>query len=404
MSHCWLDGVDESGFSLVNLPFGVMLVGDAQHVCTRVGDHVLDLHRCARAGILDHALLEPLLAPRLNALMAVEPTHRTSLRHELVQLLTNRERKPSVLPLLSPADAVTLVLPFDVADYVDFYSSEQHAKNVRDIFGEGAPYLPEHWHHMPIAYHGRAGTVVVSGTPIRRPHGQMRRSDQTSPVFGTSRRLDIEAEVGFVVGRPSTMGTPLRPEQFSDHVFGVVLVNDWSARDLQAWESVPLGPFLAKSFATSISPWVVPLDALRAARKPLRTQSPAVLPYLHDIESWCLDLSLEVRLNGELIAEPPFATHYWSPGQQLAHLTVGGAPVRNGDLFASGTVTGPQPDERGSLLELTWGGREPLTLTDGSQRTFLEDGDTVSITATAPDIAGGRLTLGEGVGRVGPSE
>ena len=181
-------------------------------------------------------------------------------------------------------------------------------------------------------------------------------------------------------------------EAFSDHVFGVVLVNDWSARDLQAWESVPLGPFLGKSFATSVSPWVVPLDALQKARKPIRTQSPAVLPYLHDVESWCLDLALEVRVNGTLISEPPFATHYWSPGQQLAHLTVNGASLRTGDLFASGTVTGPGRRERGSLLELTWGGREPLTLDDGSERTFLEDGDVVSISATAPDAAGGRLT------------
>ena len=326
------------------------------------------------------------------------------MRQRITELLSDAQFSAEVQPFVSNADDAALVMPFDVADYVDFYSSEQHAKNVSDIFGAdpsaGTPYLPEHWRHMPIAYHGRAGTVVVSGTPVRRPYGQRRPKGERLPVYGPSRRLDIEAEVGFVVGSPSVHGEPVPAESFADHVFGVVLVNDWSARDLQAWESVPLGPFLGKSFATSISPWVVPLDALRAARKPIRTQSPAVLPYLHDIESWCLDLSLEVRLNGSLISRPPFATQYWSPGQQLAHLTVNGASLRTGDLFASGTVTGPERDERGSLLELTWGGREPLTLEDGSERTFLEDGDTVAISATAPGPSGGRVSLGDVVGQV----
>ena len=404
MSHCWLRGVDGSGFSLANLPLGVADVQGTGHVCVRLGDHVLDLHLAAADDHFEAPLVDALLQPRINELMELGRAKWSSLRQRIVQLLTDADQRAAVEPHLVPANALSMLMPFEVADYVDFYSSEHHAKNVSEIFGPDAPYLPEHWHHMPIAYHGRAGTVVPSGTPIRRPHGQRRPSDQINPTYGPSRRLDIEAEVGFVVGSPSSLGHPLRPDEFEEHVFGVVLVNDWSARDLQAWESTPLGPFLGKSFATSISPWVVPLDALRAARRPIRTQSPAVLPYLHDVESWCLDVSIEIRLNGTLISAPPFSSHYWSPGQQLAHLTSNGAALRPGDLLASGTVTGPGRRERGSLLELTWGGREPLSLDDGTERAFLEDGDVVSITASAPDTAGGRLTFGEVVGRIEASE
>jgi fumarylacetoacetase len=404
MTHCWVDGVDDSGFSLANVPLGVANVEGARHVCARVGDHVFDLHSASARNLFDASLNNPLSQPSLNSLMQEGRESWSSLRLRIIELLSDADHRAAVEPHLRSVSETSMLMPLDVADYVDFYSSEQHARNVSDIFGPDAPYLPENWHHMPIAYHGRAGTVVVSDTTIRRPHGQRRRRDDVNPTYGPSLRLDIEAEVGFVVGTPSSLGQPLRPDELEEHVFGVVLVNDWSARDLQAWESVPLGPFLGKSFATSISPWVVPLEALRAARRPIRTQSPAVLPYLHDIESWCLDLRLQIRLNGTLVSEPPFATHYWSPGQQLAHLTANGAALRTGDLFASGTVTGPGRRERGSLLELTWGGREPLTLDDGTERTFLEDGDVVTITATAPDSAGGRLTFGEVVGRVEPND
>ncbi len=404
MTGAWLAGVDGSPFSLANLPYGVARVGNQGHLCTRVGDHILDLNAVASVGLFERANVALLTAPTLNPLMAAGRLVWQSVRQRLIELLSNRQHSAEICKHLLPADAGLLLLPFDVADYVDFYSSEQHAKNVSDIFGPDTRYLPEHWRHMPIAYHGRAGTVVPSGTPIRRPRGQRRLKDASLPTHGPSRRLDIEAEVGFVVGTPSVLGEPVGGEGFADHVFGALLVNDWSARDLQAWESVPLGPFLGKSFATSISPWIVPLDALQAARKPIRTQSPAVLPYLHDSESWCLDLTLEIRLNGSLISKPPFATHYWSPGQQLAHLTVNGACLRTGDLYASGTVTGAGRHERGSLLELSWGGREPLTLDDGTERTFLEDGDIVSISASAPDNVGGRLDMGEVVGRVVPSD
>jgi fumarylacetoacetase len=239
---------------------------------------------------------------------------------------------------------------------------------------------------------------------VVRPSGQRKAPTDDAPTFGPSQRLDIEAEVGFVVGTPSELGHPVPLSAFPEHVFGVCLVNDWSARDLQAWEYVPLGPFLGKSFLTSVSPWVVPLAALEAARVAPPARQPQPLPYLDDTgEPWGLDLTLEVRLNGELVSCPPFGSLYWTPAQQLAHMTVNGASLRTGDLYASGTVSGPQRDQRGSFIELSWGGTEPLTLSDGSTRTFLEDGDVVTITATAPGPDGARIAFGEVTGRIEPT-
>jgi fumarylacetoacetase len=298
---------------------------------------------------------------------------------------------------------VALHLPFTVADYVDFYCSLDHASNVGRIFRPDADPLLPNWRHLPIGYHGRAGTVVVSGTPVVRPCGQRRPPGAEAPTFGPSVRLDIEAEVGFVVGVGSRLGEPVPLEAFADHVFGVVLLNDWSARDIQAWEYQPLGPFLGKSFATSISPWVVPLEALDAARLVGPTQDPAPLSYLRRAEPWALDLSIEVALNGTVVSRPPFAGMYWTPDQMLAHMTVNGASTRTGDLYASGTVSGPDPSQRGSLIELTWNGSEPLALADGEKRSFLEDGDTVTISATAPAADGTRLSLGDVTGTILPA-
>ena len=257
------------------------------------------------------------------------------------------------------------------------------------------------WKYLPVGYHGRSGTVVLSGTPVPRPLGQ--RPADGAPTFGPSQRLDFEAEVGFVVGVGSPPGSPIGVDQFADHVFGVFLVNDWSARDIQAWESRPLGPFLAKSFATSISPWIVPLEALAHARVRPPRQDPEPLPYLAGPGQTGFDLALEIRLNGQVVSRPSFATMYWTPAQMLAHLTVNGASTRTGDLFASGTVSGPDRGQRGCLLELSWGGAEPVKLPDGSVRSFLEDGDEVTITATAPAAGGGRLGFGEVTGRILPA-
>ncbi len=247
--------------------------------------------------------------------------------------------------------------------------------------------------------------MVVSGTPVSRPQGQRKAPADAAPSFGPTRRLDIEAEVGFVVGAPSVLGEPVTLDRFDEHVFGVCLVNDWSARDIQAWEYVPLGPFLGKSFATSVSPWIVPLAALEHARVTPPTRDVELLPYLDDRAGdrpWGLDLALEVRLNGHQVSRPPFASMYWTAAQQLAHMTVNGASLRTGDLFASGTVSGPEPETRGALIELTWNGENPLKLPDGTTRTFLEDGDEVTITATAPGPDGTVIGFGEVAGRVTP--
>ncbi|MGH8917168.1 MAG: fumarylacetoacetate hydrolase family protein, partial [Actinomycetes bacterium] len=323
------------------------------------------------------------------------------IQAELTRWLADDRHADVLTPLLAPVTEVTMRLPFTVADYVDFYSCEQHATNVGRIFRPGQPSLPPNWRHLPMGYHGRAGTIVVSETTIIRPSGQRRLPDG-AVTFGPSTALDFEAEVAFVVGTPSTLGQPVSLAGFADHVFGVCLLNDWSARDIQAFEYVPLGPLLGKSFATSVAAWVVPLDALSAARIRPPTRDPRPLPYLDDTdtEPWALDLTLEVRLNGYPISRPPFAGMYWTGAQQLAHLTANGAALRTGDLFASGTVSGIRPDQWGSLLELSWNGKQPLTLPDGTTRSFLADGDEVSITATAPGPHGSVLKLGKVSGRI----
>ena len=394
----------DSPYGLDHLPFGVFSTpGESPRVGVRVGDQVLDVAPVAAADGLP--ISGALAQPTLNALLGAGREHWDGVRDWLVDLLTQDANAELVGAHLVPLDDVTLHLPLEVADYVDFYASEHHATNVGRIFRPDGEALTPNWKHLPIGYHGRAGTVVVSGTDVVRPTGQRKTPAEATPTFGPSIRLDIEAEVGFVVGTPSAMGDRVGVEGFDDHVFGVVLLNDWSARDIQAWEYVPLGPFLGKSFATSVSAWVTPLAALSAARIPLPQQHPEPLDYLRASDSglFGLDLALEVELNGQVIARPPYRTLYWSPAQMLAHLTVNGASLRTGDLFASGTVSGTERDERGSLLELTWNGTEPVELADGTTRGFLEDGDTVVLRATAPASAGGRLALGEVRGTIRPA-
>jgi fumarylacetoacetase len=327
----------------------------------------------------------------------------TTVRQRITELLTDSRHQPVVEPLLIPLAEVVLRMPFQVADYADFYSSEYHAGNVGRMFRPDQPPLLPNWKRLPVGYHGRAGTVVVSDTPILRPCGQHRPRGAEEPVYGPSTRLDIEAEVGFVVGVGSELGSQVPTDAYPDHVFGIVLLNDWSARDIQAWEYQPLGPFLGKSFATSISPWVVPLDALVAARVPAPEQDPAPLPYLKESERYGYDLRLTITWNGTTVAEPPFAGMYWTAAQQLAHLTVNGASLRTGDLYASGTVSGPEKRHRGCFLELTWSGKEQVLLADGTTRVFLEDGDTVTISGTAPGPDGTVVGLGEVTGTVRPA-
>ncbi|MGI5146071.1 fumarylacetoacetase [Plantactinospora sp. CA-294935] len=396
----WVAEAAGSAYGVHNLPYGVFRsAGRSPRIGVRVGDLVLDLDGAEAAGLVLAG--DALRQPTLNAFLALGRAQWTTVRARIVELLTDERHRAAVTPLLVPLDRVELVLPFEVADYVDFYSSEHHASNVGKIFRPDGRALLPNWRHLPVGYHGRAGTVVVSGTPVVRPTGQ--RGTPDGPVYGPSTRLDIEAEVGFVVGVPSPLGERVGVADFAAHVFGVVLLNDWSARDIQAWEYQPLGPFLGKSFCTSVSPWVVPLEALADAWVPAPAQEPAVLDYLRDVPHLGLDLRLTVDWNGTRVSEPPFAGMYWTPAQQLAHLTVNGAALRTGDLYASGTVSGPRREQVGSFLELTWGGAEPVTLSDGSTRTFLSDGDTVSIGATAPGPDGSTVGLGEVVGTIAPA-
>lgn len=390
----WLDLDPDDPFGLPTLPYGV--IGDGPAV--RIGGWALPLGQ-ATAALLP-ARADLFAAGNLDRFLAAGPEVWAEVRAAITTWLTEPVHRGVVEPLLRPLSEVRPVLPFTPADYVDFYASEHHASNVGQIFRPGGAALTPNWKHLPIGYHGRAGTVVVSGTDVRRPNGQRKVGEDIT--FGPSTRLDIEAEVGYVVGVGAGRPVPLR--DFDRHVFGLVLLNDWSARDIQAWEYVPLGPFLGKSFATSISAWITPLAALRSARVPAVPRDPKPLPYLDDSDdSWNLDLRLEVYLNGELLSRPPYATMYWTPAQMLAHLTVNGASLRTGDLYGSGTVSGPRKQERGSLLELSWGGAEPFTLADGSSRTFLQDGDEVRLVATAPGPDGSPIGLAEVTGRIVPA-
>jgi fumarylacetoacetase len=297
-------------------------------------------------------------------------------------------------PYALPHTGVVPVLPFAVADYVDFFACEVHARAAAEIARPGSG-LVENWRHLPVGYHGRAGTVQVSGVPVVRPRGQRAPGD-----FGPTRALDFEAELGFVLGGPRSGPVPV--EEALDHVFGVVLLNDWSARDLQAFESRPLGPHQGKSFATSVSAWITPLEELAGAWVDPPARDPQPLPYLLGKADRGLDVTLEVRLNGERISTPSAADLYWTPAQLVAHLTANGAPIRAGDLLGSGTVSGPRRDQRGCLLEYTWGGRDEFALSDGTTRHYLNDGDELSIVASAPRADGGRISLGEVRGVVMP--
>ena len=346
-----------TGYGVFNRP------GEPPRVGFRRGDEVFDLS----------SLGDVFRRPSLNPFMAEGREAWADTRARVEQ------GEPVALA------EVAVHLPFEVADYVDFYSSLEHATNLGKLFRPGSEPLLPNWRQLPVGYHGRAGTIVVSGTPIRRPSGQSKPPDAEAPVFGPSRRLDIELELGFVIGAPSAPGEPVPVDRALDHVFGVVLVNDWSARDIQAWEYQPLGPFLGKSFATSIGAWVTPLADLEPHRLPGESQEPEPLEYLRT-EPHVYDIELEVELNGEVISRTSARNLYWSVEQQIAHATVNGASLRTGDLLATGTISGAEPDSRGSLIELFWNER------------FLADGDEVVLRGRAGDVE-----LAEVSGRIVPA-
>lgn len=398
MSVSWIEDTEfDSGkpFGPTTLPYGVVRTEDGPAVAVRVGAHALPLRPIA--GALSERLEPVVTAESLDPLLAAGPPVWSELRARLRELGTaaGAPRGATLLPLAG----LETLLPFRVGDFVDFYSSRHHAENVGRIMRPDSEPLLPNWTHLPVGYHGRAGTVVVSGTEIVRPSGQ--RRGREGPTFGPSRWLDIEAEVGFVCGGPVAARVPT--SSAAEHIFGVALLNDWSARDIQGWEYRPLGPFLGKSFATSLAAWITPLDAFAAARVPLPEPAQPLLPYLVEDQSWGLDIQLEVNWNGTVVTRPRFSDMAYSCAQQLAHMTVNGATVRPGDLFASGTVSGPEKDRRGCFLELTWGGKDQLTLDNGDQRSFLEDGDTVVISAQAPGVDGSVVGLAEVAGTVRPA-
>lgn len=393
MLDSWIPVDAESDFPIQNLPYGAFVRdGGSPRLGVAIGDRVVDLRGLAESGLIDGACDRELLVhPTLNAFLdAGRPVWRR-VRERLTELLRvdgERALRERADALLVAQRDVAMTVPMAVGDYVDFYSSLEHATNLGKLFRpDGDPLMPN-WRWIPIGYHGRASTIVVDGTPIVRPNGQRKAPDAPQPTFGPSTRLDIELEMGFVTGPGNAIGTPIAANDAREHIFGLVLVNDWSARDIQAWEYQPLGPFLGKSFATTISPWIVTLDALEPFRVEAPRQEPPPLEYLRAKESLSYDIALEVDLRtpamrerGEApraISRTNYKYMYWTMAQQLAHVTVNGTAMRAGDLYASGTISGPDPDSLGSFIELTWNGRRPLDL-GGETRAFLEDGDEITL-------------------------
>jgi fumarylacetoacetase len=392
----WVPDVEGTGFGSDHLPYGRWRRSDGSTAAgVRIGDYALD----AAAALEGSPWAESFGGGDLAALLAGGAAHWREVRAALIDLVTDEASAERLQPLLVPVHEITMLLPVAIPDYVDFYASYHHAANVGALFRPDQEPLLPNWRHLPVSYHGRSGTVVPSGTPIVRPSGQRRGPD--GPVFGPSIALDIEAELGFIVGAPSDIGHPVHVDSFEDHVFGVVGVNDWSSRDIQAWEYVPLGPHLGKSFATTISAWLTPLAALEHARCALPEQAPAPLPHLRGSTMYGFDVGVSVDIDGVRISSPPYRDMYWSPAQMLAHMTSNGASIRTGDLFASGTISGPARDQRGSLLELSWNGSQPWAL-NGEERTFLRDGDEVVLGFKAAGEFG-PITLGEVRGTIVPS-
>ncbi len=416
----WLDVEPGSDFPIQNLPFGIF-VRDREttgRIGVAIGDRILDLRAVAESGLLDEACERRLLErQRLNALFARGRETLSALRRRISMLL-RRDGDPALRLanadfFFVPRDGTRMLMPVEVGDYVDFYSSLEHATNLGRLFRPDAEPLLPNWRWMPIGYHGRSATIVAGGTPIVRPSGQRKPKDASVPVFGASTMLDIELEVGFIVGRGNALGMPIPVDAALDHVAGFVLVNDWSARDIQAWEYQPLGPFLGKSFATTISPWVVTLDALEPFRVASPAQQPPPLPYLRAEQPGGYDIQLAVDLQTARMREAGIAAHtisrtnfsgmYWNPAQQLAHATVNGARTRAGDLFASGTISGPTPESYGSLIELTWRGERPIELPDGERRAFLSDGDEITLRGWCEKRGARRIGFGAARGRIEPT-
>ncbi len=421
----WVESaIGEGGFPLQNLPFCVFQVrGGGQHLGVGIGDSILDLARLAQSEAMSGVpvdVREACTEPTLNRLMACGSAKTRKLRGALMRMLAEDAPSSTVetlRPLLHPMSAAQLCLPVAVGDYTDFYASIHHATNVGKLFRPDQPLMPN-YKFVPIGYHGRASSIVISGTAVKRPNGQTKTASADVPTFGPSRQMDYELELGAYIGTGNSLGSPIEVDEAEQHVFGVSLVNDWSARDIQAWEYQPLGPFLGKSFSTSVSPWVVTMDALAPYRVPLAARAegdPPPLPYLapRNNAEQGIDIQLEVflttqkmrdaRLNPVRLSGVSAKDLYWSFAQMVAHHTSNGCNLRTGDLMASGTISGPQPGSQGSLLEITRRGAEPLKLPSGEERSFLEDGDEVTFRGFCEREGLPRISLGECQGMIVPA-
>jgi len=385
----WLPVSSDSDFSIYNLPFGVFQTNNlTPRAGIAIGDKIVDLATAAEAGLFGKRRFFKKIFEQntLNDFIALGKPVTNRVRRKVQEWLTLPAAPENAGRILTDRHKATMLMPVRVGNYTDFYSSIEHATNVGKMFRPDNPLLPN-WRWLPVGYHGRASSVVVSGTPIRRPWGQIVPKGQENPIFSPSQQFDFELEMAFVIGKESPLGEPIPVDKAEEYIFGLVLFNDWSARDIQRWEYVPLGPFLGKNFGSSISPWIVPLEALKPFRVKGPKQNPAPLSYLqHPARgSFNSDISLEVSVksgknNAETIISRSNTKYlYWSMAQQLAHHTVNGCNVCVGDLMASGTISGSQPGSYGSMLELSWGGQQPIALNDGSSRTFLLDGDTVTM-------------------------
>ena len=406
----WVEVPADSDFPIQNLPFGIFSTRDrSARVGVAIGEQILDLQSVSEMGLLDGLGCErsDFSQSTLNAFIGRGKSVTRSMRQRLSELLRSDEAE-----LGSKADEVlvkqaeaTMHLPCAIGDYTDFYSSEDHARNVGKMFRDPDNALLPNWKHMPVGYHGRASSIVVSGTPIRRPHGQTRPNDAEPPVFGPSRLLDFELEMAFITHPGKPLGETISTAEADEYIFGLALFNDWSARDIQKWEYVPLGPFLGKNFGSSISPWIVTLDALEPFRVPGPIQDPAVLPYLEYSGDSHYDVQLGVEIvpengQGQSVCHSNFKHMYWNMRQQLAHHTVNGCDIRGGDVLASGTISGPEAGSFGSMLEISWRGTQPISMPDGSERKFILDGDTVRMTGFANKAGQPRIGFGAVEGKV----
>jgi len=403
----WIAVDKDSDFPIQNLPFGIFKrEGKLPRAGIAIGDYVVDLAEAALTGyfrelhvnlqIFEHNHLNPVIGMGKEKCRMLRQIISELLRHDNPEL---RDRPDIQKRVIHHRSSVEMLLPVRIGDYTDFYSSIDHATNIGKMLRDPDNALLPNWKHLPVAYHGRASSICVSGHNFHRPKGQMKPPDADQPVFGPTKALDFELETAFIIGTPTQMGDSVTTSAADQFIFGMVLFNDWSARDIQAWEYVPLGPFLAKNFASTISPWIITLDALEPFRVEGYTQSPAVLPYLHYTGNRNLDIQLEVIIQPEK-GEPTCVTRsnyrymYWTMEQQLAHHTVNGCNIQVGDMMASGTISGPTPESFGSMMELTWRGSKPLKLKDGSERKYIDNGDTVIIRGHA-EKNGVRIGFGE---------